>query len=145
MIEYTALQNAPSTASLVRLEDVNILIDPGCDDMLRCDLGRSLKPDLILLCHSTLAHLGGYVYGYKHYGWSAIPVYSTLPTINMGRMTLFDAYKSVLPEYYNLQDIDNAFDHINTLRYAQATQLSGKCQGIELSAYNAGHTLGGTI
>jgi len=42
-------------------------------------------------------------------------------------------------------EVDVAFDHISTLRYLQPTQLEGKCAGLTLTAYSAGHTLGGAV
>ncbi|KAI0265838.1 beta-lactamase-like protein [Gloeopeniophorella convolvens] len=43
------------------------------------------------------------------------------------------------------QEVHDAFDVINTLRYSQPTHLSGRCQGLTVTPFNAGHTLGGTI
>ncbi|RDB22774.1 Cleavage and polyadenylation specificity factor subunit 2 [Hypsizygus marmoreus] len=42
-------------------------------------------------------------------------------------------------------EVQDAFDSINTLRYSQPTHLQGKCQGLTIIPFNAGHTLGGTI
>ncbi|KII94901.1 hypothetical protein PLICRDRAFT_33730 [Plicaturopsis crispa FD-325 SS-3] len=44
-----------------------------------------------------------------------------------------------------LQEVQDAFDSVNTLRYSQPTHLQGKCQGLTVTPFNAGHTLGGTI
>ncbi|KAF9006562.1 beta-lactamase-like protein [Cyathus striatus] len=44
-----------------------------------------------------------------------------------------------------LTEVQDAFDSINTLRYSQPTHLQGKCQGLTITPFNAGHTLGGTI
>ncbi|KDQ64325.1 hypothetical protein JAAARDRAFT_116662 [Jaapia argillacea MUCL 33604] len=44
-----------------------------------------------------------------------------------------------------VQEVHDAFDSINTLRYSQPCHLQGKCQGITITPFNAGHTLGGTI
>lgn len=146
MIEFTALEGLPSSTSLISLDETNILLDPGCDKLLCFNESLlSRRPDLILLSHADLAHLGGYVYGFKHLGWSTIPVYASLPVVNMGRTSMYDALKSVLAESITMADIDDAFDWIVSLRYSQATQLSGKCQGITITAHNAGHTLGGTM
>ncbi|KAG8892831.1 hypothetical protein FRC00_011430, partial [Tulasnella sp. 408] len=38
-----------------------------------------------------------------------------------------------------------AFDAVSTLRYSEPIHLAGKCQGITITPYSAGHTLGGTI
>lgn len=42
-------------------------------------------------------------------------------------------------------EIITAFDSITALRYSQPAHLAGKCQGLTITAYSAGHTLGGTI
>ncbi|KAF8165522.1 beta-lactamase-like protein [Crassisporium funariophilum] len=42
-------------------------------------------------------------------------------------------------------EVQDAFDSFNTLRYSQPTHLQGKCQGLTITPFNAGHTLGGTI
>ncbi|KAK0191164.1 beta-lactamase-like protein [Armillaria mellea] len=43
------------------------------------------------------------------------------------------------------REVHDAFDSVNTLRYSQPTHLQGKCQGLTITPYNAGHSLGGTI
>ena len=62
----------------------------------------------------------------------------------------------------SLAEVHDAFDSVNTLRYSQPTHLqglspislfyyrilnagAGKCQGLTITPFNAGHTLGGTI
>ncbi|EAU84389.1 cleavage and polyadenylation specificity factor subunit [Coprinopsis cinerea okayama7 len=44
-----------------------------------------------------------------------------------------------------LIEVHNAFDSINTLRYSQPIHLQGKCQGLTITPFNAGHSIGGTI
>ncbi|KAF5333487.1 hypothetical protein D9611_002645 [Ephemerocybe angulata] len=44
-----------------------------------------------------------------------------------------------------LIEVQDSFDSINTLRYSQPIHLQGKCQGLTITAFSAGHTLGGTI
>ncbi|KAF8639809.1 hypothetical protein AX17_001068 [Amanita inopinata Kibby_2008] len=44
-----------------------------------------------------------------------------------------------------LAEVHDAFEYLNTLRYSQPTHLQGKCQGLTITPFNAGHTLGGTI
>jgi cleavage and polyadenylation specificity factor subunit 2 len=143
MIEYTALDEATTASSLLSLDGTRILLDPASDAALQFPHTID-KPDLILISHADLAHLGGYVYGFKHLGWHTVPCYATLPTVNLGRMAMYDALKA-LGEGMTVADVNAAFDWITALRYSQATQLSGKCQGINITAYNAGHTLGGSI
>ncbi|KAH9998248.1 beta-lactamase-like protein [Russula vinacea] len=43
------------------------------------------------------------------------------------------------------QEVHDSFDAVNTLRYSQPAHLSGRCQGLTITPFNAGHTLGGTI
>ncbi|KAJ2931622.1 hypothetical protein H1R20_g5346, partial [Candolleomyces eurysporus] len=42
-------------------------------------------------------------------------------------------------------EVQDAFEAMNTLRYSQPIHLQGKCQGLTITAFSAGHTLGGTI
>ncbi|EIW61467.1 uncharacterized protein TRAVEDRAFT_162694 [Trametes versicolor FP-101664 SS1] len=44
-----------------------------------------------------------------------------------------------------VQQVHDAFDSVNVLRYSQPCHLQGKCQGLTIIPFNAGHTLGGTI
>ena len=44
-----------------------------------------------------------------------------------------------------VEQVDAAFEHVSTLRYLQPTQLEGKCAGLTLTAYSAGHSLGGAV
>ncbi|TFK22351.1 hypothetical protein FA15DRAFT_671650 [Coprinopsis marcescibilis] len=44
-----------------------------------------------------------------------------------------------------LIEVQDAFSSINTLRYSQPIHLQGKCQGLTITPFNAGHSLGGTI
>ncbi|TFY83336.1 hypothetical protein EWM64_g677 [Hericium alpestre] len=64
-----------------------------------------------------------------------------------------DAEKTAPPSMENKKgkylatptEVHDAFDSINTLRYSQPTHLQGKSQGLTITPFNAGHTLGGTI
>ncbi|KAH9894449.1 beta-lactamase-like protein [Cubamyces lactineus] len=50
------------------------------------------------------------------------------------------------PKYVaTVQEVHDAFDSVNVLRYTQPCHLQGKCQGLTIIPFNAGHTLGGTI
>ncbi|KAG6337224.1 hypothetical protein ID866_1854 [Astraeus odoratus] len=44
-----------------------------------------------------------------------------------------------------VQEVHDVYDAVNTLRYSQPTHLQGKCQGITITPFAAGHSLGGTI
>ncbi|KAN0128544.1 Beta-lactamase-like protein [Lactarius tabidus] len=43
------------------------------------------------------------------------------------------------------QEVHDSFNAVNTLRYSQPAHLSGRCQGLTVTPFNAGHSLGGTI
>jgi cleavage and polyadenylation specificity factor subunit 2 len=108
--------------------------------------------DVILLTHATIAHLGAYSYLCKTAPeFNDIPVYATLPVINLGRMVTIEAYRSVglLGPFQDVKltmsDIEASFDKIEPLKYSQPLQLTGKLKSVTLTAYKAGHTLGGTI
>lgn len=184
--------SADALAYLAQVDDVRILVgcgspeefrfrgDGGLDDQL-----RAIAPtiDLVLLSHSTMAHVGLYAYARKHFGLTA-PCYATLPTATMGRLSIMEAVASLRGEIdfakgndeedgdrsgklddaevakehsqgkraddkhwcvADPADVNDAFEHISTLRYLQPTQLEGKCAGLTLTAYSAGHTLGGAL
>ncbi|KAK7470454.1 hypothetical protein VKT23_001879 [Stygiomarasmius scandens] len=44
-----------------------------------------------------------------------------------------------------VREVQDAFDSLHTLRYSQPAHLQGKCQGLTITPFNAGHTIGGTI
>uniref|UniRef100_A0A060T6A2 Cleavage and polyadenylation specificity factor subunit 2 n=1 Tax=Blastobotrys adeninivorans TaxID=409370 RepID=A0A060T6A2_BLAAD len=137
--------------------NIKFLIDVGWDPNLSVDL-TYLKTelstvDVILLTHATTSHLGAYAYLYKMIPetMSTIPVYATLPVINMGRMVTMDMYRSkgllgpFLESQVSVHDVERAFDNITPLKYSQPSPLTGKLNEFVITAYNAGHTLGGTI
>ncbi|KAF8631524.1 hypothetical protein AX15_002284 [Amanita polypyramis BW_CC] len=60
--------------------------------------------------------------------------------------SLSEKFESSRRKYIaTLAEVHDAFEHLNTLRYSQPTHLQGKCQGLTITPFNAGHTLGGTI
>ena len=75
----------------------------------------------------------------------------------MGRLQMLEATRSwnaeadtsasAVPRRYvaTEAEVDDAFETIRTLRFLQPTPLDGKCAGLVLTAYNAGHSLGGTV
>lgn len=135
--------------------------------------------------------MGAYAHACKHIpSFSSIPVYSTFPVSNLGRLLLQDLYLStpiastslletpssppapvdssapaILPASISGElpegalklpptsaEIDSYCTRIVTLKYSQPTPLhsaaarvSGKLGSITITAYSAGHTLGGTI
>ncbi|KAH8113222.1 cleavage and polyadenylation specificity factor subunit [Phellopilus nigrolimitatus] len=145
----------------------------GWDDYCKALKEYAPTVDLVLLSHGDLSHSGFYAYAYAHWGLRA-PTYTTLPVQAMARMAAIEEVESIRSQEdveYKLEafkdqspgesmvvddnskrkyvaspdDVREAYDAINTLRYSQPTHLQGKCQGITITAFSAGHTLGGTI
>ncbi|KAI5793220.1 beta-lactamase-like protein [Geopyxis carbonaria] len=182
MFHFTPLLGAhstsPATQSLLELDNsIKILIDVGWDSTFAPSLLTALEThtptiDLILLTHPTVAHMGAYAHACKHIrGFGSIPVYSTFPVTNLGRLMLQDMYLSC-PAAYTLltppettrlasgalklpptpSEIEAYCSRIVTLKYSQPTALhsavarvAGKLGSVTITAYEAGHTLGGTI
>ena len=98
----------------------------------------------MLLSHSDIAHLGALPYAKGKLGLDAA-VYGTSPVHKMGQMFLFDLYLSKRScedfDVFVLNDVDGAFENFHALRYSQRVQLSGKGEGITITAYAAGHTV----
>nr|CAG8590012.1 566_t:CDS:2 [Entrophospora candida] len=85
-----------------------------------------------------------YPYAFDYFGLN-YPVYATVPVIHMGRMCMYDIYQSKVNKIefdtLALDNVDLAFERINVLKYSQPMILGGKCKGITITAYSAGHTL----
>lgn len=135
---------------------LRILVDVGWNTLLDSDLSHlvELIPsiDLILLTHATLSHLGAYCYLchlYPEFG--QIPTYATIPVVNMGRMVTLDSYRSKgmagpFPKaVMSTDDVDDIMDRIKTVKYSQPLSIHGRTQELSITAFNAGHSLGGTV
>jgi len=206
MFHFTALLGAqsdsPACQSLLALDNgIKILIDVGWDTSFDVQMLAELERhtptiDLILLTHPTLEHMGAYAHACKHIPiFNSIPVYSTFPVSNLGRLLLQDIYLSTPKAFTRLLDstitsvpfpsnpsttftaanfvatganaelpkdalklpptsaeIDSYCGKIVTLKYSQPTPLhsavarvAGKLGSVTITAYSAGHSLGGTI
>ncbi|KAL0095247.1 beta-lactamase-like protein [Phycomyces blakesleeanus] len=155
-IKFTPIsgaKNEDALCYLLEIDEVKLLLDCGWSDSFKVDDLYHLKKiakqiDAVLISHSDLPHLGAYPYARSYLGMTC-PVYSTVPVVNMGKMCLYDMYQSKTNEMnfdtFTLEDVDNAFDKITSLRYSQPFALPGKCRGITITAYAAAHTIGGTI
>lgn len=128
----------------------------------------------IILTHATTSHIGAFAHCCKHIPlFTQIPVYATAPVIAFGRTLLQDLYSStpsaatfvpgsdnsgaddrsrsnILRQAPTFEEINKYFSLINPLKYSQPhqptpSQFSPALEGLTLTAYNSGHTLGGTI
>ncbi|KAM0718048.1 hypothetical protein Q7P37_006380 [Cladosporium fusiforme] len=188
MFTFTPLLGAqsvsPASSSLLELDGgVKILIDAGWDSSFASSKLDHITQhvstlSVILLTHPTLEHLGAYAHCCKHVPqFSRIPVYATIPVINLGRALLEDLYASskvaasvvpasalgtgntdeegtdgnnLLLQPPTVDEIAAYFNAINPLKYSQPHQpipspFSPPLGGLTVTAYSAGHTLGGTI
>ncbi|KAF1798785.1 beta-lactamase-like protein [Mucor lusitanicus] len=155
-IKFTPISGAKNEdplCYLLEIDEVKILLDCGWSDSFREEDLANLKKvakqiDAVVLSHCDLPHLGAYPYARSHLGMTC-QVYATIPVANMGKMCMYDMYQSKTNEIefktFTLEDVDNAFDKITPVRYSQPISLTGKCQGITITAYAAAHTIGGTI
>ncbi|PVU93455.1 hypothetical protein BB561_003268 [Smittium simulii] len=137
---------------LLEIDDAKILLDCGGNGFIEGSMLSNLKRianqiDVVLLSHSALPYIGGYPYAYKSLGIKCA-TYSTLPVYNMGKIALSDICRANRIECgsdITQADVDEAFDHITTLRYSQPTILPGKCKEITITSYVAGNCMGGAI
>ena len=147
-----------------------LLLDCGWDasfDAAALEKLAAVAPniDAVLLSHSSLAHVGALPRARSRFGLRC-PVYATTPIYRMGQLGLYDAYKigskhtnegaaATFDEAaFSLDEVDEAFDAIKELQFAQAVKLAGKRAASGAGASNtpatltiaphpAGHTVGG--
>ena len=176
-VTFTALSGARTGVDggpccyLLELEDVaTLLLDCGWDasfDAGALEKLAAVAPniDAVLLSHSSLAHVGALPRARSRFGLRC-PVYATTPIYRMGQLGLYDAYKigskhtnegaaATFDEAaFSLDEVDEAFDAIKELQFAQAVKLAGKRAASGAGASNtpatltiaphpAGHTVGG--
>jgi cleavage and polyadenylation specificity factor subunit 2 len=173
MFTFTPLLGAQSSShasqSILELDGgVKILVDVGWDENFDASLLHEVEKQtsnlsFILLTHATLNHLGAFAHCCKHIPhFSQIPVYATSPVIAFGRTLLQDVYASstlaatfipstnILLQQPTAEEISKYFSNITPLKYSQPfqptpSQFSAPLEGLTLTTYNSGHTLGGTI
>ena len=127
---------------------------------------------ILLLTHATVEHIGAYAHACKHVpGFRRVPVYATTPVANLGRGVLGDMYANtalaaswvptegdkeqaerarLLLQAPTAEEIGSYFADVNLLKYSQPHQplpspFSPSLTGLTITAYSAGHTLGGTV
>ncbi|KAI9168228.1 hypothetical protein H9P43_007600 [Blastocladiella emersonii ATCC 22665] len=155
-IRFIPLSGARSergVCGLLELDDAKILLDCGwTGDLDPADLSELEKHasdiDCVLLSHGSLRHCGGLAYAAAKLGLTC-PVYATFPVQTMARHTVHDALmtRKMKSGYaaFTRRDVDVAFNRVTLLRYSQPVGLAGKAQGTLITAFSAGHSVGGTI
>ena len=105
--------------------------------------------DCLLLTDSTLESMGSLpVYCTEK---NAAPrIFATFPTVKMGQMTLYDHHANVCLDGgsppYSLEEMDQAFAGLQTIKYAQTLLLPSKDKPrLAITAYRAGHVVGGAF
>jgi cleavage and polyadenylation specificity factor subunit 2 len=151
--KYTAVtpKGTSNRTSILEFEGVKILADPGWDGTSDINYLNEIisSVDLILLSQPESSFLGAYAY--LAFRDLKIPVYSTLPVCNLGRVATIDLYRSVgligplEGTEYELNDVEEAFDKVITVKHSQNIDLRAKLDGLSITALNSGHSLGGTI
>ncbi|OWB77206.1 hypothetical protein B5S32_g1367 [[Candida] boidinii] len=132
----------------------HILADPGWDGISDLSYLDPFIPlvDLIILSHTTIEHIGAFaLLLYKYPLLRKVKIYATLPIAKIGRISTIELYRScgligpLKNAVMEIEDIEEAFNRIQTVNYSQSVQLQGKLSGITITAYNAGHTIGGSF
>lgn len=129
--------------------------------------------DLILISHADNQHLGCLPLLQGKYGGLSepIPMLCTLPVLKFGQMVLYDTFMNQEMEgrttqsvnksslQFDLDDVDNAFKHVQTVKYCQQISLEKVLKNLKYSlikenpshshiyfcGYCSGRTVGGTI
>ncbi|KAI5966194.1 uncharacterized protein KGF55_000503 [Candida pseudojiufengensis] len=133
----------------------NILADPswnGEDPSIIDFLEKDLKNvSAILISHSGVSYISGLILLVTKYPnlIANIPVYSTLPVNQLGRISTVEYYRSqgilgpILTNLIELDEIDYWFDKFKIIKYQQNITI---CDGkVSITPYNSGHSLGGAF
>ncbi|KAJ2718845.1 hypothetical protein GGI07_005556 [Coemansia sp. Benny D115] len=154
-LQFTAISGANSEDAvcyLLEIDEAKILLDCGSFSYTGESLDRlqrvARQVDAVLLSHADMAHVGGYPLAFRQYGMTC-PAYATQAVSMMGRVCMQDVAKTMRAqedfELFDERTVDEAFDNVTALQYSQPVSLSGRHSGIVVTAYAAGHTIGGTI
>lgn len=141
--------------TLLSFDDVVVLADPFWDgtnaESARFMESHLKETQVILLSHLTPEFIGGYVLLCVLFPnlMAQIPAYCTLPVNQLGRIATVEYYRAagilgpLQSAMLELDDVDEWFDRVNLVKFAQTAQVAEN--RIALTAYSAGHTLGGAF
>ncbi|CAN3479994.1 cleavage factor two protein 2 [Diutina catenulata] len=105
----------------------------------------------IVLSHPTPEFVSGYVLLCIQFpaAMAQIPVYSTLPVNQLGRIATVEFYRSggvlgpLETSVVELDEVDEWWDRVVPLKYMQSTTVADGT--LTITPFNAGHSLGGTF
>ncbi|VZH88575.1 unnamed protein product [Fusarium fujikuroi] len=153
-----ALSDSPASQSLLELDGgVKVLVDLGWDETFDVEKLKEIEKQvttlsLILVTHATASHLAAYAHCCKNIPqFTRIPVYATRPVIDLGRTLIQDLYTSSPAAATTIpQNCDDCAELTTTISHQRGDQplpspFSPPLNGLTITAYNSGHTLGGTI
>lgn len=152
-----ARQEVAPSCYLLEIDQCKILLDCGClydFDMSHMESLRKLAKsiNIVIISHADIKHLGSLPYLFDNLGCSC-PILVTVPVHHFGMFVLNDAVESYrntfgkeLDSEYKFANIEKLFDQMIMLRYSQPFIVqSGPAKGISLTAFPAGHSIGGSI
>ncbi|KAL3313093.1 hypothetical protein Ciccas_008309 [Cichlidogyrus casuarinus] len=138
---------------ILQIDHFHCLLDCGWVESAHGPYPTELKKwikhlDAVFISHATPRHCGFLPLLVAKYGLRC-PIYSTIPTARLGQLFLYDLYQSIFAsqdyDVFSLDDVDDTFDRITTLKYQQPLNLTGRGHGITVTPLQSGHVLGGTI
>jgi cleavage and polyadenylation specificity factor subunit 2 len=135
--------------TLVEYADVKVLINIG-GPVADFDWHTQLpEHDCVVLTDSTVESMGSLPLYHRSPGSSSSQVYATFPTVKMGQMSLYDHHANLCLDGacppFSLEEMDQAFAELQTIKYAQTLLLPKDKPRLSITAYRAGHVVGGAF
>lgn len=140
--------SARGSCTLIEYANVKVLVNVG-GPVADYDWQSLPEHDCLVLTDSTLESMGSLPL-YRRSFTSKSDVFATFPTVKMGQMSLYDHHSNLSLDGesppFSLEDMDNAFASMKTIKYAQTLLLPTKEKPrLSITAYRAGHVVGGAF
>ena len=132
-------------SSIAVIDDVHILFDCGWNgESHLLEIYNTYIHSLryILISNPNFEFVGALAYIAKHPDFKAA-IYTTFPVQKMSQMVVYDHYFSTAHKDYSLEDINNAWEKIVTLKHSQKVHIKEK--GLVFTPYRAGNNIGGAV
>lgn len=135
--------------SLIKFSRVSLLYLSGSRFILFFSIANDL--DAVICSHATVNNAAGLAYLYGRLG-ATCPLYTTVATELMLQILFSDTFENIqnentfnqFAETLPITGINSAIRNIIGVRFSQPIYLTGKADGLALTAYPAGYTLGGS-